>query len=252
MGNFNNVTVGSGTLSVNGTDVGFLKGPVKVSLSHEKLELKSGVPRKLQGSVITEMIHKIEAPLAELSADSMSRASGFVPVSTIAAAEVTVADGDDQARTFATFGGAMQRILLDGPNVTNLVVKSADELTTYTVNNDYILDATTGIVYRNPGGTIGSAATVHVSYKYTPAASKRLNIGAAWQVLDLTDVVFTHTRPSGKLFVAKMHKAQAAGNVDLEFSTEANDFVIQQFNCSAIDDTANHPEAPLGYWDDQQ
>ena len=252
MGNFNNVTVGSGTLSVNGTDVGFLKGPVKVSLSHEKLELKSGVPRKLQGSVITEMIHKIEAPLAELSADSLSRASGFVPVSTVAGVEVTVADGDDQARTFATFGGAMERIILDGPAVTNLVVKSADEMTTYTVNNDYILDATTGIVYRNPGGAIPSAATVHVAYKYTPVASKRLNIGAAWQVLDLTNVVFTHTRPNWKLFVAVMHKAQAAGNVDLSFDTEASDFVIQQFNCSAIDDTANHPEAPLGYWDDQQ
>ena len=46
MGDFNKVTVGSGTLSVNGTDVGFLKGPVKVALGHEKLELKSGVPRK--------------------------------------------------------------------------------------------------------------------------------------------------------------------------------------------------------------
>jgi len=252
MGNFNNVTVGSGTLSVNGTDVGFLKGPVKVSLSHEKLELKSGVPRKLQGSVITEMIHKIEAPLAELSADSLSRASGFVPVSTVDGVEVTVADGDDQARTFATFGGAMERIILDGPAVTSLVVKSADEETTYTVNSDYILDATTGIVYRNPGGTIGSKATVHVSYKYTPAASKRLNIGAAWAVLNLTNVVFTHTRPSGKQFSAVMHKAQAAGNVDLEFSTEANDFVLMQFNCSAIDDTANHPASPLGYWDDQQ
>jgi len=93
---------------------------------------------------------------------------------------------------------------------------------------------------------------VHVSYKYTPAASKRLNIGAAWAVLNLTNVVFTHTRPSGKQFIAVMHKAQAAGNVDLEFSTEANDFVLMQFNCSAIDDTANHPASPLGYWDDQQ
>lgn len=251
MGNFGNVTVGAGTLSVGGVDVGFLKGPVKVGLSHEKIQLKTGVPRKLQGSVITEMVHRIEASLAELSAESLSRGSGFVPVSNVAGVEVTVADGDNQERTFAAYGGgAVQAITLAGPSVTNLVVKSVDELTTYTANDDYILDPTTGIVYRNPGGTIGSGDTVRVSYKYTPHASKRLNIGAAWQVLDLSDVVFTHTRPDGRLFVARMYKAQAAGNVDLEFSTEANDFVLTNFVCEAIEDPS-HPEAPLGYWDNQ-
>lgn len=252
MGDFNQVTVGAGTLSIGGVDVGFLKGPVKVTLSHEKLQLKTGVPRRLQGSIITEMMHKIEAPLVELSAESIAKASGFVPVSTVAGTPVTVNDAANQERTFADFGGgAMQVITLDGPTVTGLTVKSEDEATTYTVNDDYILDAEIGRVYRNPGGAIAEDETVRVNYGYTPAASKRLNIGAAWQVLDLEDVIFTHTRPDGREFKAVMHKAQAAGNVDLDFSTEANDFVMMNFVCEAIED-ATHPEAPLGYWDDEQ
>ena len=253
MGNFQEVTVGAGTLSINGVDVGFLKGPVNVSLGHEKLQLKTGVPRKLQGSVITEMLHKIEAPLVQLSADSLSKASGYVPVTTVAGVQVTIADGDDQARTFAAYnGGAVQAIILDGPTVVALTVKSVDELTTYVVNDDYILDADLGIVYRNPGGAIPAGATVHVDYKYTPAASKKLMIGAAWKVLDLSNVLFTHTRPNGKTFTAKMWKAQAVGNVDLDFSTDANDFIMTKFSCEAIDDTANHPSSPLGEWADQQ
>lgn len=252
MGNFNNVTVGAGSLSVGGADMGFLKGPVKVGLGHEKLQLKSGVPRRLQGSVITEMRHTIEASMAELSAVTLSRGSGFVPVTVIDGTEVTVADGDDQEKAFSPYqGGGIEAIVLDGPNVTALVVKSQDEMTTYLIDRDYIVDADLGVVFRNPGGTIGTGETVRVSYKYTPPASKRLNIGAQWQVLNLSDVVFTHTRPDGRLFVARMWKAQATGNVDLSFDTEAGDFVMTNFTCEAIEDPT-HPEAPLGYWNDEQ
>lgn len=252
MGNFQKVTVGGGSISVGGLDLGFLKGDIKLTLGRETLELRTGVPRRFQGSVVTQLIHRIEAPTVQLDADTLSKASGFTPVTTVAGTPVTVADAANQERTFAAYGGgAVEVITLDGPSVTGLVVTSVDELTTYTVNDDYILDATTGLVYRNPGGTIASGATVRVHYGYTPAASKRLNIGAAWQIFTLTDVLFTHTRPNGTNFTAYMPKAQASGNVELSFNTEANDFVMSNFVCEALDD-ASHPEAPLGYWNDEQ
>lgn len=250
MGDFQKVTAGSGILTVNSADAGFIKGPAKVTLGLEKIELWAGLPQAFQGALVTKIIHKIEAPLAQLDADTLSKCSGFTPVTVIDGSQVTVTA---IAKTFVA-AGAFETIVLAGPTVADLVVTEnvVEAPDTYTVTDDYILDAVNGVIYRNPSGVITQGQTVKVAYKYTPPASKRLNIGAAWAILNLTNVQFQHTRPNGKKLTHFMHLAQASGNVELSYDSDAKDFVMTNFSIQSVDDTANNPTSPHGYWDDAQ
>lgn len=252
MGNFAKVSAGSGILKVAGTDLGFLKGQGKIVLNRELLELRTGVPKKFQGALVKEMIHRIEMPVAELDADTLSKCSGFTPVTSVLGVLTQVLDAANQEKTFGGgWGGSdvFEFITLDGPNVENLAVKNVAEAVTYVAGTDYFLLDDLGVVLRIEGGAIASGATVRLIYDYTPVASKRLNIGKDFAIFNLTDVEFTHTRPDGKKVRHFMHKAQASGNVELSYDTEASDFIMTNFMCEALDDVANNPNSPLGYWD---
>jgi hypothetical protein len=54
-------------------------------------------------------------------------------------------------------------VYLDSDNV---VIKSTDGLTTYTLNTDYTVNYTTGAIARTAGSTIPSGGTVHATYGY--------------------------------------------------------------------------------------
>ena len=55
--------------------------------------------------------------------------------------------------------------------VSEVVVKTSDEATTYTINTDYTVDGVTGIIYRVVTGNIPSEGTILVMYqKDTPPA----------------------------------------------------------------------------------
>lgn len=245
MGNFNQVALGLGALSFNGVDVGFLKENVNYKYSYEIEKFKTGVPRRLQGSVTKELVSELTAGLAELSAENMAMALGGLSVETTGST-VNVVDGDNQERTFAAYptGGSLQAIILDGPSVTNLVVENTAENTTYTANDDYILDANRGIVWRNPGGAIGSGATVRVTYDYEQVTGKQVNLGTQFSLQQAT-LQFVHTRPQdGKLVTIVMWKASVNGN--LEWNFQEDTFTVNNLTFEAVEDTT-HPDNPMGY-----
>lgn len=244
MGNFNNVSLGNGVLQYNGVDVGFLKGDVQYRYNYSIEDFKTGVPLQLAGSITKEVIAELTAPIAELSVANIAMAlGGLTPVSTGSAQSVLV--GSPSVRTFATYGGGgLEAIVLDGPAVTSLVLKSSDDVTTYTEGTDYLLMPDSGVVYRNPNGSIPSGATVNASYGYTQVTGQQINLGTQFSLAQ-GELTFTHTSPvTGKDITVKMWLATTNGQFEISFAEE--NFIINNVTFKAVRD-ASHPTNPLGY-----
>lgn len=244
MGSFQNVAMGLGVLTWDGTDVGFLKNNVNYKFNYDIEDFKTGVPLTLQGSVTKEVTAELTAGVAEFTAENFAMALGGLSITTTGGT-TTINDAANQERTFAAPTGAtLQQITLDGPNVASVVIENVAEDTTYTVNTDYLVDAIRGIVYRNPGGTIGSGATVRVAYTYQQITGKQVELGATFS-LTTGALQFTHTRPqNGKTIIIKMWKAQASGTFEANF--QEGQFLVNNVTFKALYDST-HPTNPLGY-----
>lgn len=248
MGNFNEVALGLGTLSFNGVDVGYLKENVNYKYSYEIEKFKTGVPRRLQGSVTKELVSELTAGVAQLNAENMAMALGGLTVTNVGS-ETTIADGANQERTFAAYGSSgLEAILLDGPLVNTLVVKDITEVTTYVAGDDYWLipgtGITVGVVYANPAGAISTLETVRVSYKYTLPTGKKVKLGTQFSLQQAT-LEFVHERPQdGKLVTIKMWKASVNGN--LEWNFQEDTFTVNNLTFEAVEDTT-HADEPMGY-----
>ena len=194
MGDFTQVSVGDGILKLNGTDAGFIRN-VTLNRNLELLVLETGQPRRRRGQIPTREEAFLTADFLELSMVNFSKFMGL-PLSVVLDDPVTISDGANQEKTFAASGnydGALERIILDGPNVASLVVKNLAEDTTYVEGTDYILDGTSRGVIRLPGGSIASGQTVRVSYQYTPAASTRIKGGESYTLQQLS-LEFRHPK----------------------------------------------------------
>jgi hypothetical protein len=248
MGNFQNVSMGNGELFWNGVSCGYLKGDVQYRYNYTVEDFKVDVPLQLAGSVTKEVIAELTAPLAEISVANIAMAlGGLTPVNT--GTPTTVANSSPyQTRTFAAFHGGLEAIVLDGPAVADLEVRSSDGVTQYDVDVDYFLVPGThgaGFVYRNPTGDIASGATVRVAYKHTQVTGQQINLGVQFSLAE-GDLEFRHKSPvNGKFQTVKMWKAVTNGVFELNYS-EGN-FLVNNVTFKAVRDTS-HPTNPLGYW----
>jgi hypothetical protein len=256
MGNFNYVTMGSGVLRVGGLDVGFLKGDVRFKYSYDVEEFKTGIPRTLRGSVTREVLAELTAPVAEINAENLAQVlGGLTPLET-AASEVDKT-GDFETLTFAPppwsapsgvecvkLGPTANRELRVAITPGSLVLKNSAESETYAVNNDFVLDGKTGYVYANPGGAIIPGQVVKAKYKFTPPASKQLQMGSQFSLSEVR-VEFEHTNPhTGKRITVLFWKANASGKAQLTFAEDR--WLVGDATFKAVLDES-HPANPLGY-----
>lgn len=258
MGDFTNYVLGAGTVKINGVDAGYLNGAVKVRKGVEVKTAETGVPLRRIGSRVTKEIFEIEAPLGEFTAENIEAVLGITPVVTAGSevdkttsfesltfAEVTGQEGIEQIK-FGPTAARSEYVTITAASVT---VVDSTEVTTYTENDDYIVNYDTGVVYRNPGGTISSGEAVKCKYKYTPTASTRFNIGTLTQVPTFT-FEFVHEDPqTGAKFTCFMHKAEADPTAEWEF--KGDDFVVTNLKIAAVDDSTNNPTNPLGWIKDE-
>lgn len=254
MSDFSNYVLGAGTLAINGVDVGYIEGGVKVRKGVETVVSEGGVPMKRRGSRVKKETFELEVPLGEFTAENMETVLGIVPTE-VSGTETTVTA---EALTFAVTGftPGVQAIKLGDSNKRSQfvtissggdapVITNSGATVTYTENDDYIVDYSTGYVYRNPGGAITSLQAVKATYKYTPPASAQFKIGANTTIPNFT-LSFVHEDPeTGQKITAYMHKAEADPSVEWEFKDDA--FVITNGKFYALDDSANHATDPLGY-----
>ena len=251
MKNANELTLGGGDLYVENQDFGYLGGSVTVSTVTEVVKFMTGVPRKLITQAVTALSRTIKASAMQCSAEQLGRALGFGSVTNIGAVAGSTVNITNEAATFDLTPEGDEGIRLVNGGATNIVIKSSDGQTTYVLNDDYTIEGNNGIK-RVSSGSITSGGTVSVSYSYSvPAtpASKRLKLGAEWELQTLNNVKFVHTRPDGGIVTVFMPKAQVVpGTMDLVFNTEANQFMSFDITIQAIADETS-ADAPLGYID---
>lgn len=266
MGNFNNVSLGNGSLSINSVDVGYLKGDVQFSYTYDSEDLETRDAtlgyKTLTGRISKMLKASLTAPLAELSADNISIALGGLTASTVLASEVDLTASWHELTAAKYRGhGTLYAIKL-GPltdqfqNVTISGAGSAPSIdratpgTLYVENDDYIIDYATGWAYFNPGGTkianlAADSYVVNVKYKYTPASYKQLALGYTAQLQELSNLVFTHRNPTtGLNHVITFHKCFPAGQMDLSFTEDS--FIINNVRFDASNDATGHSTSPLG------
>lgn len=222
------IRFGSGRLEIGKSldslvDVGALTG---VHFTHElgdKVTITSdntGVILERAGTQTA----KIEANLMEINLDTLAVYMGGVSkLETVAGSQQTVTNEEHTLKgtTFIRLDHRMS----DGNAVTINSVKkkggsAAVEGTDYVVAIDS--DGYTCIARKSGSSVITDDFVVQVSYKYTPAAYKRLSFGGLQQ-LDAAVARITNYDSLGREFSITVYKATADSGIEIEFQADDAD-----------------------------
>lgn len=166
---------------------------------------------------------KVEANLMEINLDTLAVYMGGVSkLETIAGSQKTVTNEEHTLKgtTFIRLDHRMG----DGNAVTIDSVKKKDG--SAVENTDYIValdsDGYTCIARKSGSSVITDGSTVQVSYKYTPAAYKRLSFGGLQQ-LDAAVARITNYDSLGREFSITVYKATADSGIEIEFQADDAD-----------------------------
>ena len=222
------IRFGSGRLEIGKSldslvDVGALTG---VHFTHDlgdKVTITSdnaGVVLERAGTQTAQ----VEANLMEINLDTLAVYMGGVSkLETVAGSQQTVTNEEHTLKgtTFIRLDHRMG----DGNAVTIDSIKkkggsSAAEDTDYIVALDS--DGYTCIARKSGSSVITDGSTVHVSYKYTPAAYKRLSFGGLQQ-LDAAVARITNYDSLGREFSITVYKATADSGIEIEFQADDAD-----------------------------
>lgn len=222
------IRFGSGRLEIGKSldslvDVGALTG---VHFTHElgdKVTITSdnaGVILERAGTQTA----KVEANLMEINLDTLAVYMGGVSkLETVAGSQQTVTN-EEHTLKGATFIRLDHR-MGDGNAVTIDSVKkkggsAAVEGTDYVVALDS--DGYTCIARKSGSSVITDGSVVQVSYKYKPAAYKRLSFGGL-QRLDAAVARITNYDSLGRGFSITVYKATADSGIEIEFQADDAD-----------------------------
>lgn len=222
------IRFGSGRLEIGKSldslvDVGALTG---VHFTHDlgdKVTITSdnaGVILERAGTQTAQ----VEANLMEINLDVLAVYMGGVSkLETIAGSQQTVTNEEHTLKgtTFIRLDHRMG----DGNAVTINSIKkkggsSAVEDTDYVVALDS--DGYTCIARKSGSSVIADGSVVQVSYKYTPAAYKRLSFGGLQQ-LDAAVARITNFDSLGREFSITVYKATADSGIEIEFQADDAD-----------------------------
>ena len=222
------IRFGSGRLEIGKSidslvDIGALTG---VHFTHElgdKVTITSdnaGVILERAGTQTA----KVEANLMEINLDTLAVYMGGVSkLETVAGSQQTVTNEEHTLKGTAFI--RLDHRMGDGKAVTIDSVKkkggsAAVEDTDYIVALDS--DGYTCIARKSGSSVITDGSVVQVSYKYTPAAYKRLSFGGLQQ-LDATVARITNYDSLDREFSITVYKATADSGIEIEFQADDAD-----------------------------
>lgn len=222
------IRFGSGRLEIGKSldslvDVGALTG---VHFTHElgdKVTITSdnaGVILERAGTQTA----KVEANLMEINLDTLAVYMGGVSkLETVAGSQQTVTNEEHTLKgtTFIRLDHRMS----DGNAVTIDSVKKKSG-SAAVKDTDYVVaidsDGYTCIARKSGSSVITDGSVVQVSYKYTPAAYKRLSFGGLQQ-LDAAVARITNYDSLGREFSITVYKATADSGIEIEFQADDAD-----------------------------
>lgn len=254
---FNNTRLLDVTLTIDGTDVGFME-KATIRANFDIYQLRLGAPKLLKGQKIKEFMNEIDCEFLEFTVDNFAYAIG------VAAADVTTWNGSDTYSTYWTdvlaskqlltfkkrgFAG-LQAIRLDHRNVHESdvpVVMNTTGLTTYTEGTDYLVDYTNGVIWAIPalqGGSLTSEQSVRVKYKCTPTACKEYSFNpSSFSVGEYAIQLTGQDSKNNKRLIIYMPKAQFSNG---KVTTSEDDAWKVSCTIKAVYDSTS-TSYPMGY-----
>lgn len=167
---------------------------------------------------------KVEANLMEINLDTLAVYMGGVSkLETVAGSQQTVTNEEHTLKgtTFIRLDHRMS----DGNAVTIDSVKKKGG-SAAVEGKDYVVaidsDGYTCIARKSDSSVITDGSVVQVSYKYTPAAYKRLSFGGLQQ-LDAAVARITNYDSLGREFSITVYKATADSGIEIEFQADDAD-----------------------------
>lgn len=222
------IRFGSGRLEIGKSldslvDVGALTG---VHFTHElgdKVTITSdnaGVILERAGTQTA----KVEANLMEINLDTLAVYMGGVSkLETVAGSQQTVTN-EEHTLKGATFIRLDHRMSDGNAVIIDSVKKKGGSAAVE--NTDYVVaidsDGYTCIARKSGSSVITDGSVVQVSYKYTPAAYKRLSFGGLQQ-LDAAVARITNCDSLGREFSITVYKATADSGIEIEFQADDAD-----------------------------
>lgn len=222
------IRFGSGRLEIGKSldslvDVGALTG---VHFTHElgdKVTITSdnaGVILERAGTQTA----KVEANLMEINLDTLAVYMGGVSkLETVAGSQQTVTNEGHTLK--GTSFIRLDHRMSDGNAVTIDSVKKKGG-SAAVEDKDYVVaidsDGYTCIARKSGSSVITDGSVVQVSYKYTPAAYKRLSFGGLQQ-LDAAVARITNYDSLGREFSITVYKATADSGIEIEFQADDAD-----------------------------
>ncbi len=217
--NSRSIRLGSGTLSIDGVNVGALE-KAKLDVTFKVLQLKADNARLTPRKSIDKV--QFSANLFEILLANLEKIDGFgtatdtAGVSTPVTAEVLRASGNwasSEAIFFANANG-------DGSQVASIVVKNG--ATTLTAGTDYAVvveNGKTGVVRIGTALTL-SGIGLNVGYSYVPNAKKTYTFNDVVKAIGFYEVKFENVDENGKKFSITIPKGFNTENLTLEFPSD--------------------------------
>lgn len=128
-------------------------------------------------------------------------------------------------------------------SVTNVVVEDDTPVTpvVFDVTDDYTVDAARGLVYIVPGGGIADGENLTITFDAAAGALQQLRGGVRTTIEG--HFQFWSDNASGPNYRVEAHKVSITPEGELGLITD--EFGNFQLRLKVLDDSANHPDAPL-------
>jgi hypothetical protein len=208
------------------------------------LKLEAGTPRVLITQAKAAEGATLSGEVVELTVTNLQTTLGIADtyVDITAGTETGVEDET------ISFSAAEDVYYTNKSNISAVSITSAEGGgTTYTVDTDYIVNATLGTITA-VGGTSTmpvDGTTLYLNYTYTPTAKKTINFGGGSGGLPTMALKFEHTKPDTNKITIVLHKVQTAGSATLTFSDGAWNSIPLTFD--AVADSTKDSGSQLGY-----
>lgn len=243
--NPSNVLLGSGRIYVdrfvNGVPSGnerFLGNCTvfEISPSANEIEMRSSTSaaRALMRQDVTGSDLSLAITLTEVTPENVALAA-FGEASTYAQTGASVVDEAHGSVKQGTY------VRLAFRGISSVVVTSDPAGTTYTVGDDYEVDAVEGRIYIVPGGGIADDADLLVDYAYETQSKQAVNSGVVSQIKGL--VRYVSDNPDSPETTVLVWRANLKGTGSIGLISD--NYVNFQLTGKIEADAANHPTNPF-------
>lgn len=218
--NSSSIRLGSGTLSIDGVNVGALE-KAKLDVTFKVLQLKADNTRLAPRKSIDKV--QFSANLFEILLANLEKIDGFGTATDTAGASIPVtaevlrASGTFAATDVLYFANANG----DKTAVSSVVVKNG--ATTLTAGTDYVVvlgsDGRTGIARVGTSLTL-TGIGLNVSYSYVPNVKKTYTFNDVVKAIGYYEVKFENVDENGKKFSITIPKGFNTENLTFEFASD--------------------------------